>query len=216
MSRASSIVRRFAALLLAPVLFASFAAGAQAAKDDLVLVSRASGAAGVAADGVSGGASISADGRFVAFASEADNLSGEDDNTILNVFVRDLQTGETSLVSRASGAAGAAGNGFSDTPSISADGRFVAFVSGAGNLSDADDDASGDVFVRDLRVHTTTLVSRATGATRAAGDRFSAEPWISADGRFVAFGSAADNLSDEDGERVDVFVRDLQATSRRS
>lgn len=199
-----------AAMMLALALLVSLAAPAPAAQDDLVLVSRASGAAGVSGDDEAGGASISADGRFVAFASAADNLSDEDDRFV-DVFVRDLQTHTTTLVSRASGVAGAAGDDFSDTPSISADGRFVAFVSAARNLSDEDTDAAADIFVRDLLANTTTLVSRATTATGYAGDRFSAEPSISADGRFVAFGSAADNLSDEDDQHVDVFVRDLQA-----
>ena len=197
--------------LLVLALFASLAAPAQAAKDDLVLVSRASGIAGVSGDDSAGGASISADGRFVAFASAADNLSDEDDDEFLDVFVRDLLTNSTTLVSRASGAAGAAGNDFADEPSISADGRFVAFISAARNFSDEDEDGAGDIFVRDLLANTTTLVSRATTATGAAGDRFSAAPSISADGRFVAFDSAADNLSDEDDEFVDVFVRDLHA-----
>ena len=204
---------RIAALCLAPVLLAGVGVTAHAAKDDLSLVSRASGAAGAPGDDASGIAAISADGRAVAFVSSADNLSGEDDNTALNVFVRDLRADTTALVSRASGATGAGGDRFSDTPSISADGRFVAFFSGARNLSGEDDDASDDVFVRDLRADTTTLVSRATGPKGAPGDRFSAEPSISADGRFVAFASSADNLSDEDDEFVDIFVRDLQANT---
>jgi Tol biopolymer transport system component len=197
-------------LLLALALIVSLAAPARAAKDDLVLVSRANGTAGVSGDDEAGGASISADGRFVAFASAADNLSDED-GQFIDVFVRNVQTHTTTLVSRASGVAGAAGDDSSDTPSISADGRFVAFVSGARNLSDEDNDAAADIFVRDLLANTTSLVSRATTATGYAGDRFSAEPSISADGRLVAFASAADNLSDEDDQHVDVFVRDLHA-----
>ena len=202
---------RIAALLLAPVLLAGLGATAHAARDDLLLVSRASGAAGAAGDDVSSIAAISADGRFVAFVSSADNLSAEDDNARLNVFVREPETGATTLVSRASGAAGTAGDGFADTPSISANGRFVAFFSGASNLSGEDNDAVDDIFVRDLQTNTTTFVSRATGAAGTAGASFSAEPSISADGRLVAFASAADNLSDDDDQFVDVFVRDLRA-----
>ena len=86
--------------LIVPVLLASVVATAQAATGDLSLVSRASGTAGVAADDVSRDASISADGRFVAFVSLADNLSDEDDDTVRNVYVRDLREGTTTHVSR--------------------------------------------------------------------------------------------------------------------
>src|SRR5205823_6032296 len=111
-----------------------------------------------------------------------------------DVFVRDRQTNITTLVSRATGAAGAKGNGVSFDPSISADGRFVAFVSAASNLDPADTDTGVDVFVRDLLANTTTLVSRATGAAGAKGNGVSFEPSVSADGRFVAFRSVASNL----------------------
>jgi Tol biopolymer transport system component len=205
------------AVMLMVVVLASVGAAAQAARDDLALVSRRSGAAGAAGDGLSLVGSVSADGRFVAFASLADNLSGEDRDGTADVFVRDLRTHSTTLVSRATGAAGAAGDGDSligDSfgVSISADGRFVAFRSHATNLSDQDADGTVDVFVRDLQANTTTLVSRATGAAGAAGDGESGGAAISADGRFVAFFSVADNLSEVDGDLTpDVFVRDLQA-----
>ena len=156
--------------------------------------------------------SISADGRYVAFASTAENLSAEDNDSAADIFVRDLQTGTAILVSRASGPTGAAGDRTSEAPAISADGRFVAFASEADNLSD--EDWSGiDVFVRDLEANTTTLVSRASGASGAPGDWRSIDPSISADGRFVAFSSIAQNLSDEDWSASDIFVRDLQANT---
>src|SRR5262249_62350204 len=102
-----------------------------------------------------------------------------------------------------------------DTPSvpaISADGRFVAFVSSATNLDPADGDTAPDVFARDLQANTTTLVSRAAGVSGAKGNADSGSPAISADGRFVAFDSFATNLDSADGDTAaDVFARDLQA-----
>ncbi len=157
--------------------------------------------------------SISADGRYVAFSSTADNLSAEDNDPAADIFVRDLQTGTATLVSRASGPTGAAGDRDSEAPAISVDGRFVAFASEADNLGAENNDPAANIFVRDLQANTTTLVSRASGAAGPAGDLRSEAPSISADGRFVAFDSIAHNLSDEDWSGIDVFVRDLQANT---
>ena len=195
---------------LAALVGGALALPALAAKDDLDLVTRATGVAGAPAVASSFEATLSADGRLVAFQSGADNLSTEDDNDFTNVFVRDLQANTTTLVSRASGATGAAGDAVSAGAEISADGRFVAFHSAADNLSTEDDDDFIDVFVRDLQAGTTTLVSRATGPAGVAGDDDSTQATISADGRLVAFESQADNLSGDDVNIVtDVFVRDL-------
>ena len=110
----------------------------------------------------------------------------------------------SSWSSRATGATGAKGNGNSFqaliTQAISADGRFVAFRSTASNLDPDDDDATQDVFVRDLQTSTTTLVSRATGVAGAKGNDASDGVAISADGRFVAFHSDATNLHPDDGD----------------
>ena len=193
---------------VAAALLALLAVSAQAARDDLDLVSRATG--GAPADGPSTETAISADGRFVAFSSEADNLSPDDADGVRDVFVRDLSTGVTTLVSRASGPAGAGGDGGSSRPSISADGRLVVFSSFARNLSADDEDAYEDVFVRDTVLGTTTLVSRASGLAGAGGDHASFGGVISADGTRVAFVSAAVNLSAvDDPASQDVFVRDL-------
>ncbi len=206
--------RAVGGVVLTALIGGALALPALAAKDDLDLVSRATGGAGSPADADSFEGTVSGDGRLVAFQSGADNLSTEDNNAFTNVFVRDLQTNATTLVSRASGASGAAGDDFSANAEISADGRFVAFHSNADNLSAEDDDAVIDVYVRDLQAGTTTLVSRAEGATGAGGDASSTQPSISADGRLVVFESEADNLSgDSVGVFSEVFVRDLQANT---
>ena len=187
-------------------------APAATAPGDLELVSRGPGAGGAPADAQSIFSSISADGTRIAFDSDADNLSAEDDDVHTNVFVRDLRTGETILASRASGPAGPAADDSSVEPSISADGRYVVFRSGADNLSSEDDDAVTNIFVRDLVAGTTILVSRASGAGGAPANGDSFEPDISADGRYVAFRSSADNLSSEDDDSVEnLYVRDLVA-----
>lgn len=173
-----------------------------------VLVSRASGAKGAAGGDDSDEPSISADGRRVAFASDADNLSTEDDKGVADIFVRDLPTATTVLASRATGD-GTPADGGSEEPALSADGRFVAFQADADNLAADDDDRYDDIYLRDLNGATTMLVSRAAGLTGAAALGDSSSAAISADGRFVAFRSVADNLSAVDDDDVaDVFRRD--------
>ena len=164
-----------------------------------------------ATGGDSYGAAISADGRFVAFESDATNLvsGGGDSNGNRDIFVHDRQTGTTERVSVATG--GAEANGSSSTPAISADGRFVAFVSNATNLVNGDNNHHVDVFVHDRQTGTTERVSVATGGAEENIGSFN--PAISADGRFVAFESDATNLvsggGDSNGNR-DIFVHDRQ------
>jgi Tol biopolymer transport system component len=178
--------------------------------DLTILASRATGVNGPVGDGDSGPTAISADGRYVLFTSQADNLSAEDNNAVSNVFVRDLVANTTTLVSRATGPAGAGGNGGSGFGTISADGRLANFESQADNLSTEDDNAVFNIFVRDLLGNTTTLVSRSAGPAGAPADGGSEAPAISADGRRVAFESDADNLSGVDVNGVsNVFVRSL-------
>jgi TolB protein len=182
------------------------------AEETTTLVSRAGGAGGAGGDADSFRPAVSADGRQVAFESEADNLSGADDNAFINVFARDLQTNTTTLVSRRGTAEGGAGNDSSFGASISDDGSRVEFASRADNLSAADDNEFESIFVRDLDAETTTLVSRPTGADGGPVDETSNRGEISGDGRFVGFNSEADNLSAADGDDVgDVFIRDLEA-----
>lgn len=195
--------------VLAFALAASALAAGSGSEPTTALVSQAPGKA--KADGNSVEPAISGDGRFVAFTSRATNLDPAARSGRRQVFVRDMESGATTLVSRASGAGGAVSDQVSFGPSISADGRFVAFRSAGENLS-AEDGGSTDVFVRDLQAGTTTLVSRASGAGGAAADDYSSEAELSADGRHVAFVSAAKNLSDEDDDAAtDVFVRDLDS-----
>ena len=159
---------------------------------------------------------LSADGRFVAFSSLADDLvaglfAGRD-----RIFVRDRRLRVTELVS-VSGA-GIEANSDASRPSISADGRFVAFASFASNLVPGDTNAAGDVFVRDRVAATTERVSVSdAGAQAVCSDsaRCNRDPVISSDGRFVVFRSMAANLvlNDANGTYEDVFIRDRQAPS---
>jgi Tol biopolymer transport system component len=157
--------------------------------------------------------SISADGRFVAFSSDASNLVGGDTNGDRDLFVRDRMSGATRRVSVSS--AGVEGNSDSYDPSISADGRFVAFDSYASNLVGGDTNATLDVFIRDLRNHTTRRVSVSSAGIEGNSDSYL--PSISADGRFVAFDSfASDLITDDTNGAHDIFIRDLRNhTTRR-
>jgi hypothetical protein len=174
----------------------------------------------VATDGSQGNsfssrASISADGRFVAFESPASNLVAGDTNGTYDVFVHDRTTGATTRVSVATD--GTQGNSGSGRVSISADGRFVAFQSSASNLVAGDTNLAYDVFVHDRTTGATTRVSVATDGTQ--GNSNSAYPNPSADGRFVAFVSLASNLVAGDTNGVeDIFVHDRTtgATTRVS
>jgi Tol biopolymer transport system component len=196
-----------AALALAVLLIPAFVAGA--AVDDTSFVSVTNDS--MLANGPSGpGVVVSQDGRYVVFESTADNLSGADNDSVVNLYVRDRQTGRTELVSRATGAAGAAADADSANPAISpGSGRYVAFESGAANLSDADLDPQSDVFLRDLEADTTTLISRAPGGVPADGD--SGDPSLSNEAEVIAFESRATNLSDLDNDTptvTDVYTYD--------
>ena len=156
---------------------------------------------------------ISADGHFVVFVSAATNLVPGDTNERDDVFVHDRLTRTTERVSVDS--AGSQADGGSSSPAISADGRFVAFVSFATNLVPGDSNGRGDVFVRDRLTQTTERVSVDSAGNEA--NRGSDGPSISANGRFVVFWSDATNLVRGDTNGVaDVFVRDrLTRTTER-
>jgi len=168
------------------------------------LVSRSS--AGEPGDGPSQSAVLSADGSFVAFQSHATNLAPDPNGAVRDVFVHDLRTGETELVSVSD--LGLAGNMNSDLPSISADGSRISFHSNANNLVPGDTNGMPDVFVRDRLAGTTRRVSVATGGVQASVHSYNSS--ISADGRFVAFQTAASLVpADDDGGFLDVYVHDL-------
>src|SRR5947207_6758429 len=173
------------------------------ATTDRVSVST-TGTEGSAASG--GGISVSSSGRFVAFTSSAPDLVPGDTNGDMDVFVRDVVAGTTTRVSV--GADGREANAQSFYPSITADGRLVAFESLAWNLVPGDVNGASDIFVRDRVAGTTTLVSATQLGMQADGA--SNSPAISADGGFVAFDSSATNLvaGDENG-LPDVFVKNL-------
>ena len=148
----SGRVKRSAAWIVSLVVgvLVSVVPIARAAPGDTTLVSRASGATGVAGNGVSGFPAISGDGRLVAFDSLSSNLTPDDRDRKSDIFVRDVVANTTILVSRAGGAAGVKGNGRSDDAAISGDGNRVAFASRASDLTRGDRDRTPDVFVRDL------------------------------------------------------------------
>jgi hypothetical protein len=177
-------------------------------------VSRATGVAGVPANGSSSRPSVSSDGRYVAFESSATNLDPDVTGDESQVYLRDMQAGTTTLVSRASGASGNKSNAGAGAPSISGDGQRVAFLSAASNFGPGAPEDFEQVYVRDMHSFTTTLASRATGASGARANDSSAPPAISGDGRYVALSSRATNLSPDDADSTgDVFLRDLQAST---
>jgi Tol biopolymer transport system component len=151
----------------------------------------------------------SSDGRFVVFTSTASDLVPNDANgSASDIFVRDLQQHTTTLVS-VNAAGTASGNGASSDASITPDGRFVVFMSVAGDLVAGDTNGTRDVFVRDLIAQTTTLVS-VNGAGTGSGGGASSNGRITPDGRFVVFTSdASDLVAADTNQRADVFRRDL-------
>ena len=164
---------------------------------------------GAQANQQSAGPAITPDGRYVAFHSVASNLFPGDLNADFDVFVRDILTGSTEIVSAS--ASGGLSDGDSLTPSISADGRYVAFESDATNLVPADESPDYDVYVRD-RVAGTTEKASVDSNENQADAGASRSPVISADGRYVAFYSSASDLVAGDTNGVpDVFVRDRVA-----
>jgi hypothetical protein len=166
---------------------------------------------GSEANGWSAWVSISADGRMVVFNSSATNLVPNDTNSNTDVFAYDRQTGYTRRVSVSS--QGVQANGESYYQTISADGKFVVFFSGATNLVAGDTNGRGDVFVHDLETSQTVRVSVNSSGVQQNGqnDNYFPGPCISGDGRFIAFASNATNLVSSDINAVaDVFVHDRQ------
>lgn len=169
------------------------------------LVSRSSQA--TAANQSSHAPSISGDGRFIAFTSLATNLVSGDRNGVFDVFLRDLATGHTRRVSVASD--GTEGDGMTQAPSLSQDGRRVAFASYASNFAPVGEGRHSRVFMHEVASAHTWQVSVASDGSDADWGAYS--PSISADGRWVAFQSRASNLvPDDTNYRYDAFVHDVE------
>ena len=153
--------------------------------------------------------SVSRDGRYVVFASEASNLVPGDTNHRRDIFVRDTQARTTTRVSLSS--RGKQGNLDSYNPSISDDGRYVVFDSFASNLVPDDLNREGDVFLRDLQAGTTTRVSRGLDGKELT--RSSGFATISGDGTVIAFESSARTLrAGSPGEVTDIYLVDHAGT----
>ena len=177
-------------------------------------ISRASGSKGPATS-FSFRPWISGDGRFVAFDSDSPYLVPGDTNRARDIFVYDRDNGTLELVSKGPG--GRQANGDSQRPTLSQDGRYVAYWSAADNLVDGDTNRVTDCFVTDRQTHETIRVDVGPNDVQANGE--CARPVISGDGKMVAFESAATNLekpgmlgkSTDTNRARDVFVRDLEA-----
>jgi Tol biopolymer transport system component len=205
------------------VVFRSFAStfvlGDVNGVSDVFLRDRAAGETtlvSVSSDGQQGnqgcdyGTAISADGRTIAFAGVASNLVPGDTNNAFDIFVHDRITGITTRESVDSN--GNQGNGDSRYPSLSADGRYVAFASTATNLVAGDSNFLWDVFVRDRVAGTTVRVSVDSNGQQSNGNSFG--PVLSSDGQLVGFTSLASNLVPNDtNDSRDAFVHDM-ATGR--
>lgn len=149
---------------------------------------------------------ISDDGRFALFESTASDLVAGDTNQAADIFVRDVSSNQTILVSRSTN--GGLANADSRSSVITPDGRFVAFVSAANNLVVGDTNRIPDIFVRDLQSNTTALVS--VGAMAPLGSTVVTEsPLITSDGRYIAFYSSASNLVAGVKALPNIYVRDL-------
>jgi len=179
------------------------------------LVSRSAADPNAAAGGDSLEPAISADGRWVAFSSEAPDLvpGAADANQASDVFLWDRTTGAKTLVSRSAANGRTSANDFSNHPSLSADGRYVLYESAATDLvpGQIDDPGSAtiDLFLFDRVASATALVTHARGSlNRAAGDLDDPLPALSADGRFVAFTSRRPDLTGTPGGELNVYLYD--------
>lgn len=167
--------------------------------------------AGAQADGESSAPAIDADGGVVAFDSEATNLVTGDTNRVGDVFVHDADgsTDRVSISTKGGQQDRAIAAPFRSAPDISGNGRFVVFDTDASRLYRLDTNKHTDVYLRDRRKGTTTLVS--ASSVNVQGNNDSITPLITPNGRFVSFQSFASNLVPTDGPREDLFVRDLRS-----
>jgi Tol biopolymer transport system component len=206
-------VRAFPVVLVVPLLLVTVLAAVAGAPD---LLSRRLDAAAPPASGNDNSVSprLTPDGRFVLFSSAANNLvAGDNSQMGLDVFRHDCASNTTVLVSVNALATGG-GNDHSAFGQVSTNGRYAVFQSDATDLLPGDTNGSGDIFLRDVQLGATALVSVATNGGWANGA--SAEPALTPDGRWVAFVSAASNLAAGDSNGIpDLFVRDLVSGTTR-
>lgn len=155
---------------------------------------------------------VSADGRFVAFQSKS-SISLGDENDTYDILIRDTVANVTRLVSVDD--TGHTGDFESSEFSVNGDGRFVAFRT-ASKLLPGDADNTEDIFLRDIQMGTTSLVSVMQNGS-SQPDKPAAQPSISKDGRYVAYAGWSDNIVPGDTNRsIDIFLRDVQAgTTKR-
>jgi len=208
MSNTSVVSRTLFALFAGIALLAGLMKADEAGASPVIISRVSTSTAGTPAGGWGGyAASISADGRFVVFEG-SDNLVPGGPNGSEDVFIKDIQTGAITRISTSS--AGVEGNGGSQSPAISGDGRYVVFDSAASNLVPGDNNAVGDIFMKDVLTGATTRLSVSGSGVEAGSVSYDAS--VSADGRVVSFMSHATNLVPNDTNAVgDVFVRDIQA-----
>jgi Tol biopolymer transport system component len=162
--------------------------------------------------GLSWSPTISDDGRFVVFHSTASTLVAGDTNQASDVFIRDRQLDRTERVSVATGGGQANDLSYSawSPGTVSPDGRYVAFLSGASNLVPGDTNGIWDIFIRDRERGTTERMSVSSSGAQATSMSFGGV--VSRDGRYVSFMSAAPELVPGDLNGLqDVFVRDRVA-----
>ena len=189
--------------LLCSILFLMYSGNAFAAPGDTEIVSKNDN--GTQGDYTSDFPSISADGRYVAFSSGAHNLVANLEYQTYLIYVFDRQKGTIEIVSVNDN--GTQGNAYSENPSISVDGSFVAFSSRASNLVPNDTNGFSDIFVYDRIAHTIERVSIADNGAQSNSGSY--HPVISADGRFVAYESYASNIvSNDTNGTLDVFLYD--------
>ena len=174
------------------------------------LVSVAS--SGEQADNYSANGVISPDGRYVVFESKAGNIDPVNIYPLFNIYIRDRQAGTTTVI--ALSPAGLPPNQETRNPDISADGRYVVYVSAASNLVPADDNNASDIFLHDRQTGSTGLISSALSGGIANGD--STDPRLSSNGRYIVYSSSANDLTPGDQNSAnDVFLHDRQMGTTR-
>lgn len=194
------MIKRIILLLIALFISLTICGSATAANSTEIISISTNGSI---SNGYSSEAAVSADGRYITFSSYADNLVAGDNNSCSDIFVHDRVLNTTKRISISN--SGEESNGDSYGPSISSDGRYVAYTSYATNLVASDNNGYSDVFVYDCLMNITQRVSISNNGNEGNGDSY--DPSISADGSYIAFSSSASNLVTDDTNGCnDVFV----------